>query len=271
MAAQKNYWQERSVRSGGRIGSMLKRAVATRALMNLLFSVRTADEVFLAKALSSRGVTSVLDVACGAGKTLLPAVARYVAGVDIRGYPAQQALAKGYGECVEYDPPGYDFEIAKPVDAATIINLNAHISQESYAAILQRTIRFVRRGGFIILVNEYDNDGLSYRWMRRRPGKFQRFVSGMEHWHLGYEADFLAFVGNRFPGLRLVERRPLAASILPSLHYYAYLTERDPGPVARMALVLFDIPLSIANNVQRSLAEAFNRSFLVGYVFELAG
>ena len=270
MAAQKNYWQGRPIHGGSRIASMLKRSVATRALMNLLFSVRTADEVFLAKALISRGVTSVLDVACGAGKTLLPTVARHVAGVDIRGYPVQQALAKGYGECVEYDAPGYEFEIAKPVDAATIINLNAHVSQESYATILERTLRFVRPGGTVILVNEYNNDGISYRWMRRRAHKFQRFVNGMEHWHLGYEADFLTFVADRVPELRLVERQPLVASLLPSLHYYAYVAESDPGPIARKALVLADIPISIANNVQRSLAEAFNKSFLVGYVYERA-
>ena len=268
MVGPKNYWANRSVRSGYRIGHLLKRSRLTQALTNIVFSLRASDEVFLATVLRRRNVQSVLDVACGGGKAVIPAVAEYVVGADISGFPAGEALAKGYATCVEYRSPEYQFTIDREVDAVTAVNLNAHISHTGYRTILGRALGFLRTKGVLVLIHEYDNDGISYRLMRRNPKKFKRFVEGMEHWHLTHESEFLKSVEADFPELRLVRRRALTCGMLPGLHYYAYLMEKDPGPFAAKVLIGADIPLSLINYLQSRIGSRLDRCFLVGYVFE---
>jgi hypothetical protein len=124
----KNYWDGRLVRSSNSIGSLIKQSRLTQGLTNIIFSVRSSDEIFIARALRERGARSVLDVACGLGKAVIPSIADYTAGVDIAGYPTDITLSKGYQECVQYNAPSYDFEISRQVDAITCIYLNAHIS-----------------------------------------------------------------------------------------------------------------------------------------------
>jgi SAM-dependent methyltransferase len=265
---KKNYWANRSVPRGNALGSLLKRSRITQWLTNIIFSVRASDEVFLSGVLRQRNVRSVLDVACGGGKAVIPSVADYVVGVDIDGFPAHQALSKGYTECVEYRPPAYAFIISREVDAVTAVNLNAHVSQSAYRTILCQALSFLRPSGIVILIHEYDNDGISYRWMRRNRRKFRRLVEGMEHWYLRYESEFLNSVQNDFPGLRLVRRQALTCGILPALHYYVYWREKDPGPFGAKALLGLDVPLSIMNFLQTWAASDVDRCFLVGYVFE---
>jgi SAM-dependent methyltransferase len=264
----KNYWESRSVGKSPSLASIVKRSRLTQSIAGALLSLRAADEAFLARALRRRKVRSVLDLACGSGKAVLPSVADYTAGVDIVGFPAEEALAKGYDEVREYEAPDYAFDLGRTVDAVTAINLNAHIPSEAYGRILGQGLRFLRPGGTLILIHEYDNHGASYRWMRRDDKKFRRFVEGMEHWHLDFEEQFLEQARGRLPGMKLVERRPLTAAILPSIHYYAYAAQKDPGPWLRKLFLATDVPLSLANSIQCRLTDAFNRSFLVGYVFE---
>jgi SAM-dependent methyltransferase len=267
-AEVKQYWEDRAVRPANSLGSVIKRSPLSRNLVDVLFSVRASDEIFLSKVLREKGVRSVLDVACGPGKTVIPSIADYVAGVDIKGFPAQLALGKGYDECVEYEPPDYEFELSRQVDAVTAINLNAHIPPDSYRRILDRALRFLRPGGTLVLIHEYDNDGASYRWMRRRPDKFDRFVKGMEHWHLRFEQEFLDEIEDTLRGLRLVRRRPLTAGFLPSMHYYAYSAQRNPGRFLQACFLATDIPISILNYLQGRLFTGRNKCFLVGYVYE---
>jgi SAM-dependent methyltransferase len=267
----KEYWEGRTVRPANSLGNVIKRSPVARGLADLLFSVRASDEIFLARALSQRGARSVLDVACGPGKAVIPSVADYVAGVDIKGFPAGIALAKGYDECVEYEPPDYEFELGREVDAVTAINLNAHIPPESYRRILDRALRFLRPGGTLILIHEYDNDGASYRWMHRRRDKFDRFVKGMEHWYLRYEQETMDDIAAGLAGLRLVRRRPLTAGLLPSIHYFAYSAERNPGRLLQACFLAADIPISLVNYVQGRLFAGRNKCFLVGYVYEKQG
>lgn len=265
---QKNYWAGRQVASASRFGSFLKRSALTRGLTELMFSVRAADEAFLARTLERRKVRSILDIACGSGKAVIPVLVDFVAGVDITGYPKAQALAKGYQICLDYDPPAYAIDLGREVDAVAAINLNAHIPPESYEQILARGLALLRPGGTLILIHEYDNDGLSYRWMHRDRRKFERFVNGMEHWHLRNERDTLKSLDATLDGLRLVARQPLTAGLLPSVHYYAYARQRDPGRLLHRMFVMSDIPVSIANYLQCRLTRSFNKSFLVGYVYE---
>jgi SAM-dependent methyltransferase len=264
----KQYWEGRTVGSADGLGSAVKRSGLTRGLVDLLFSVRASDEIFLAKVLKERRIRSVLDVACGAGKTVIPAIADYVAGVDINGFPAGVALARGYDECVAYEPPDYEFQLSRQVDAVAAINLNAHIPSESYRRILARALSFLRPGGTLILVHEYDNDGASYRWMHRKRDKFDRFVNGMEHWHLQYEGQTLEQIAPALSGLKLLRRRPLTAGLLPSMHYYAYSAERDPGRLLQACFLAADVPISIFNYLQGRLFAGRDKCFLVGYVYE---
>lgn len=267
----KEYWEGRAVRPPNSIGSVVKRSPLTRGAVDVLFSVRASDEIFLARVLKERGIRSVLDVACGPGKAVIPSIADYVAGVDIKGFPAQIALAAGYDECVEYEPPDYEFELSRQVDAVAAINLNAHIPPQSYRRILDRALRFLRPGGTLILIHEYDNDGASYRGMHRKRDKFDRFVKGMEHWHLRYEQETMDELDSGLGGLRLVRRRPLTAGLLPAIHYYAYSAGRNPGRFLQACFVAADIPISMINWVQARLFAGRNKCFLVGYVYEKAG
>lgn len=264
----KDYWDNRNVKPPSRLGSMIKRSAATRGLTDVLFSLRASDEAFLARTLRRRRVRSVLDLACGPGKAVIPSIAAETFGVDIAGFPKEQALAKGYDQCFEYSPPDYEFDLGRQVDAVTAINLNAHIPAESYARILQNGLRALKPGGTLILIHELDNNGLSYRWMHRNREKFRRFVDGMEHWHLSFEDETLKDIAGPLKDMRLIKRSPLIAGFLPSMHYYAYKKERDPRSLLRRLFVLSDIPVSIMNFMQCRLAPNFNKSFLVGYVYE---
>lgn len=264
----KNYWEGRTVRQSNNLGSIIKRSRLTQGLTNLLFSVRSADEIFISRILRKRKVKAVLDVACGLGKDVIPSIAEYTAGVDIAGYPANIALGKGYNECVQYESPDYNFKISRQVDAITSIHLNAHVPFDAYYRILDKSLQFLRPGGAAVLINEYNNDGLSYQRMRRDFEKFDSLVKRMEHWHLEYEKSFTARFDAAFGNLKLIERRPLIAGFLPSLHYYAYYTGHDPSPATMKSFVLTDIPISVMNFAQSSFSPRFNKCFTVGYVYE---
>ena len=264
----KNYWDDRLVRSSNNIGSLIKRSPLTQGLTNMVFSVRSSDEIFIARTLKRRGIKSVLDVACGLGKTVIPSIAEYTAGVDIVGYPTDITLGKGYQECVQYDAPDYNFEISRQVDALTCIYLNAHVSFASYRRIISNSLRFLRPGGVAILINEYDNDGISYNLMRRDRDKFDRLVKWMEHWHFEYEAHFTEKFQAAFSALKLIHRKPLITGLLPALHYYAYYTGHNPSSAFTGPFILADAPLSVMNYMLGLLSPRFNKCFTVGYVYE---
>jgi SAM-dependent methyltransferase len=266
--SMKNYWDDRLVGSGNNIGSFIKRMRVTQGLTNILFSVRSSDEIFIARVLRKIGVKSVLDVACGLGKTVLPSIAEYTAGVDIAGYPADITLSKGYKECVQYQAPDYDFKITHQVDAITCIYLNAHVPFESYQQIINKSLQFLRSGGVVILINEYDNDGVSYNLMHKNKGKFDRLVKWMEHWSFEYEAYFTEKFQSAFSDLKLIHRKPLIAGFLPSLHYYWYHTGHHPPPTFTMPFLLADIPLSILNYALNISSPRFNKCFTVAYVYK---
>lgn len=268
MTETKHYWDDRRIQPPNRIGNAIKRSPVTQGLVDVLFSVRVSDEVFLSRMLSKHGVKSVLDVACGSGKAIIPSMADHTIGVDIGGFPSEIARSVGYNECIEYEPPHYEFDVGRAVDAVTVINLNAHVSMDAYRTIIKQATRHLRPGGTLILIHEYDNQGMSYRLMHRYPRKFERFVRGMEHWHLDYESSVMKSLESSLSGLKQVTRRPLVGDLLPAIHYYAYLAEKNPGPLLSQSFKLADVPLSIANYLLCRLGGGTDRCFLVGYVFK---
>jgi hypothetical protein len=145
---------------------------------------------------------------------------------------------------------------------------NYHISFEAYQQIISKSLRFLRSGGIAILINEYDNDGISYRLMHRNRDRFASLVKWMEHWYFEYETDFTEKFQAAFNNLKLVCRKPLIAGLLPSLHYYAYCTGHNPPPVFNGPFIVSDIPLSIINYTLSRLSPRFNKSFTVAYIYE---
>ena len=139
MAANKEYWDARSVGDGDslvrKLGRRLKSSRVGLGLLSFFLSSRVADEHFLRNVLRRYSPSSVLDVACGAGKPVLPANVDEVYGVDITGFPQHLAEQIGYKRAIAYDAPDYEFSLDTKVDLVTCINLNAHIPFDSLRRI----------------------------------------------------------------------------------------------------------------------------------------
>ena len=106
----------------------------------------------------------ILDIACGRGKSILANNSEYVIGVDIKGYPQEIAQINGYKELAVYAPPEYYFSLSRKADVISCINLNAHIHFEYFSKILGSCLEKINSDGYLILLNEYDNQGPSYKY-----------------------------------------------------------------------------------------------------------
>ena len=260
----KNYWDQRSS-SVGVFGYFRDKLINSFLfpVASFIFSTRISDQWFIKQALSdSKGV---LDVACGVGKKII-ASKNYSAGVDIAGFPEDLAKSIGYSELTTYKPPSYQFSITEKVDAITIINLNAHISFDAFSAILTSSLPFLKEGGKVVMVNEYNNDGLSYKIFHRNQKSLDRFVNGMEHFYFEYENQFLEKL-NRDMNLKLAVRKPLTGSFLPFMHYIAYFLKTADYRLWKIPSLIFDAIFGVINSLQCRFFNSDKKSFLVGYVF----
>ncbi len=264
----KQYWTGRKITTS-KIRELLIRLKRNGGIIRLLsffYSTKMANEHFVRSALNHGYIKNVLDIACGSGKHAV--AAKYAIGIDITGYPEDMARAKGYKELYCYCPPEYKIELKMKVDAIVLINLNAHICWDTFATILKNALPYLNKRGRVIIVNEYNNNGITYRLFRRRPLKYSRLVNGMYHFHLEYENKFMDKILNTFQALKLNKRKPLIGGVVPFIQYYGYLFEKTPYKLLWYLSMLFDIPLSMINNIQTALFPLYNKSFLVGYTFE---
>lgn len=262
MTAPVDYWEQRK-KQVSRLSS-LKRSV----LIQWLLSVRIGDEGFLRRQLSRLGAPRVLDVGCGVGKVQIAESASRTYGVDIVGFPRAVAGGRGY-QTVEYAPPDYAFPLPEAVDVVTCVDLNAHVDFETFATIMRSAFSHVDSGsaGRLLLVGEFDNDGLGYRLMKRAPARFRRYVLGMKHWHFLTESVFVERFEAAFPEYRRLERAELVC-IPPLSHFYACFLDKDvEGRALRLLFLAADVVLSLANNVLR-LLPATDSAFRVGFVYE---
>lgn len=263
----KNYWDKRSSSVG--FTAYFRDKLIDSFLFpiaSFIFSTRISDQWFIKQALSdSKGV---LDVACGVGKKII-ASKSYAAGVDIAGFPEYLAKSIGYDELSTYEPPSYQFSIAEKVDSITIINLNAHISFDAFLAILKSSLEFLKDGGRVVMINEYNNDGLSYKIFHQNQKSLDRFVNGMEHFHFEYEDQFLEKL-NRDTNLKLLVRKPLTGSFLPFMHYIAYFLKTSNYRLWKIPSLIFDAIFGVINSLQCRFLNLNNKSFLVGYEFTKA-
>lgn len=264
-SVNKNYWDQRKSSSGffayfrdKLINSIFFPIIA------FIFSTRISDQKFLEESLLDSN--SVLDVACGAGKKIL-ASKPFTAGVDISGYPKELAINNGYDELCVYDPPTYEFTLSKKVDAITVVNLNAHISFDAFLSILKSSSKHLKAGGKIVMINEYDNNGLSYRIFHQNQKKLDSLVNGMEHFFFEYENQFLEKL-NQNIRLSLVARKPLIGSFLPCMHYSAYFFRHSNYKFWKIPSLFVDAIFGVMNSIQCRLFKLDNKSFLVGYEFK---
>jgi SAM-dependent methyltransferase len=255
-----DYWQNRKTQVS-RLSSFKR-----WPLVQWLFSVRIGDEAFIRAHLTALGRPRVLDVACGVGKMQITAIASRTYGVDIAGFPKDIAAARGY-RTVEYAPPDYAFELPESVDVVTCIDLNAHIDFETLSSIIRSALSHLGPGGRLLLIGEFDNDGIGYRVMKAFPSRFRSYVVGMKHWHFTRESEFVARFEALFPGCRRLHRSELVCTP-PLSHFYACFAGRDVTSRAGRALFLVaDLGLSLLNNVLRMLP-AKDSAFRVGFVYE---
>jgi hypothetical protein len=269
MATNKEYWDAREVpevdswiRS---VGRRLKSNSAGLKLLSFFLPSRVADEHFLRNVLKRYHPRVLLDVACGAGKPVLPANVPIVYGVDVKGFPAHLAEKIGYRKAIAYEPEEYDFNLETPVDMITCINLNAHIPFDSFRKILTKALRYLEGGCVLVILAELDNSGISYS--RFRDGaKKQALVNGMEHYYFESRDAFFGKMIAAFPELDLIEERSLGPIVSLSQHY-VYHTSREPGVIAKRLILIGDLitgPISSIYAKFRPRCE----SFLVAFVFK---
>lgn len=255
-----DYWEQRA-KQVSRL-SVVKRWPP----LQWLLSVRIGDEAFIRRQLCRLGRPTVLDVACGVGKVQITAVAGRTYGVDITGFPKEVASGRGY-RVTEYAPPNYLFDLPESVDVITCIDLNAHVEFEGFAKIIRSAGSHFSTCGRLLLIGEFDNDGLGYRLMKRSPARFQRYVLGMKHWHFARESEFVERFEAAFPQFRRVQRSEIVC-MPPASHFYACFANKDvSGTMMKAAFLVADVALSLLNNLLR-LFPACDSAFRVGYVYE---
>jgi 2-polyprenyl-3-methyl-5-hydroxy-6-metoxy-1,4-benzoquinol methylase len=265
----KHYWENRPITKISFFDSVKMFFVRSNfgsKVLNLFLSLRIQDQCFLISEL--KGCQKILDIACGRGKAVFKNYDTY--GIDIEGFPAGEALKNGYKQIFYYAPPNYEIKINDEFDAITIINLNAHISYDDFRKILLNGMALLKKTGprKVILINEYDNNGFSYKIFKKSPKRFEEFVHQMEHHYLEMEESFLEKI-LQDTKLNLKKRKAITTHVLPYLHYHTfYIKNWYPLRFMRIFSILMDIGLSQFNNLFNFFnSKSKKYSFLVGYSF----
>jgi len=267
------YWESRktSLTPIRKVANFLKQNKFFKKIFYILYSTRLADEAFIDSAIRHYKIKSVLDVPCGEGRAVFgshPEI-KWIAGVDIPGFPIEVARFRGYTELKTYHPPNYEFQISQQVDAITIMQVNAHIDIETFGKIMSQSLQNLKKGGIVILINEYNNDGLSYKFFQSSERKFQSFLKNTQHDYFEYETEFLEKLGDLFPKLQIIKRKPLSSDFVCLIDYYLYIFESTPYNFIYWLSMFLDIPLGILNYFENLFLKRVNKSFLVGYVCKI--
>jgi SAM-dependent methyltransferase len=268
-----DYWDSRKPTPRFQsIRQRLKRSERLNMLASWILSTRRGDEVFLLRTVRQLGLRTVLDVACGPGKAAL-ATACETYGVDIPGAPLDVARALGYRATLTYEPPRFDFKLDREVDAITAIALNAHIPFDALVSILRSSLRYLKRGGYVVILAELDNRGVSYELIRRwDPSSFEGLVKAMGHAYFESEDSFLGKLGSALPELQIQARTAIVGSALPYLQYRHALTGSDPRTLGEETLAcVFDGVVGLLNQLQLAFTDAKGKSFMVGITLRRTG
>ncbi len=177
---KKHYWEGRSISS-----QRIKRYIPL--WFYKLNQFRFGDENFLISRLRNfKKKIKVLDVACGGGQNILP---RYgdVYGVDIKGFPREQVMEKGYKKALKYlvqnDKKIIPYQNIK-FDVACMLQLNAHIPVNVFNDLLLQARLLLKENGLILIIAEFYSKGLIPRLLVRINKKgFENYISGLEHYY----------------------------------------------------------------------------------------
>lgn len=241
-------------------------------LISTVFNLRAGAEGFLKRELAALRqanrieTVKVLDIACGWGVSFASNDDVEFYGVDIAGFPKDITLGNGYKAAREY---AGDLEIPYDdgmFDACTIINLNAHISNDLYARLLVQAKRKLRPGGLMLLIAELNNRGLSYGLMRLfSHSRFDRMVAGMDHTNFIFESDFDRFIESE--GLEIISKSTIIGNILPFFHYTSWAINDSPYDTLRYPAFAADMVNSLFDGSLTAIGlGGEGRRFNVGYV-----
>ena len=147
-------------------------------------------------------------------------------------------------------------------DVVTVINLNAHISFDEFNAMLGSIREHCIKGARIIFINEYNNNNILYRWMKRSDF-FDKYVERCEHWFFHYQEDFIKNI-ELIKWLE-IEKTEVISANPPLLHVLAsHDIFANQGYLGRFLYLFSDLIISQINNFSRA-----DSGFIVGHVYRV--
>jgi 2-polyprenyl-3-methyl-5-hydroxy-6-metoxy-1,4-benzoquinol methylase len=266
-----NYWESRSLQKGKSFQRLFAKGALLRNLfIRALFSMRLGNEIFLSRQLfnfsKTTTISAVLDIGCGWGQNCARTGDVSFYWVDIKGFPREQALHKGYREALEYgDNLTVPYQ-SSFFDVVIMINLLAHIPDDVLARLLEESRRLVKPGGRILIAAECDNDGLSYSLMNRlSSSRLKTLVAGMDHKHFRTERDVDKILTES--GLSIVCKETICGHFQPFILYWTFATGTSPYRQLRYVSIAADIVLSVLDALACKLTKTMTgKRFIIGYV-----
>ena len=268
-----DYWKTRSKNFDTKF-SRAKAYLSRFIIGRYLLSLRLRDHAFIYGTVAStyqQRVIKLLDVGCGSGQDIASDPKCKCYGVDIKGFPREVALQKGYVEAAEYGEDG-TIPFAPGFDVAIIVNVIAHVSDEIQIKMFRETKRLLKPDGLCIIVAEVDNDGFSYGLFKKiSKRRFVDFVLGMDHTNLKPELEFEKNIHSA--GLSIEKRETITGHMLPIMHYFSYFFSRSPYKQLRYLSLVVDMVLSVIDSILIFLFQSAmqGRRFRVGYLCKVSG
>ncbi|HSC53848.1 MAG TPA: hypothetical protein VLC98_09520 [Phnomibacter sp.] len=274
-----DYWQSRPVLKKISFAEKIRSNQLISVLLSFILPMRFGNEKRVASWLKKLQPNTVLDVACGVGKIQIPKFSEYSIGVDITGYPKMSAQLKGYHELLTYAPPSYEFNTSRQADTITIINLNAHISKDSFGKILTMALSNSKDHSYVILINEYKGSNLVYSLMNHfSKNKFAAMIAMQQHDYFTTHHEFSSWLSSNFSNLHTIQSKSVA-TLPPLLHTFSYLKSGNGKNYFEIGVpawlniffLLIEIPLGILDSLYMRLfpSRTIDKSYICGHLFKV--
>jgi SAM-dependent methyltransferase len=271
-----DYWESHDSQRGGSYQRFFARnALLGNPLVNLFLSLRLGNSLFLSRHLSGllaikRPIT-VLDIGCGWGQNITRTGDVSFFGVDIKGFPREQALRKGYREALEYRDDGTIPYQSSFFDMIIMFNLTAHLPDPIFDRLLYESRRVARPGARLLIAAECNNTGFSYALMNKFSSRrLGAMIAGMDHKNFKYEDEMDKFLSER--GLSIERKETICGHFLPFIHYWAFFFGTSPYRQLRYVSIFADMIISAMNAVAGKLTKNISgKRFVVGYVCTFNG
>lgn len=252
-----------------------KSAILENPFIKLFFSIRLSNEIFLSRHISlckaGKQPVTILDIGCGWGQNFARTKNAFFYGVDIKGFPREQALRKGYREALEYNDDKTIPYQSSFFDMIIMFNLTAHLPDQIFAGLLDESRRCARPGAVILIAAECNNAGLSYAFMNRFSShRLTTMISAMDHKNFKNENEMDEFLSEH--GLSIKHKETICGHFLPFIHYVAFFFGIAPYRQLRYLSIAVDMIISVLNSVADKLTiNKSGKRFVVGYVCTFNG